>query len=44
MEIPKFDETFIPILEILKSEKIFKTRELIEAVKQNFTLIYQMNN
>ncbi len=36
MEIPKFDETFIPILEILKSEKIFKTRELIEAVKTKF--------
>lgn len=36
MEIPKFDETFIPILEILKTEKIFKTRELIEAVKTKF--------
>ena len=36
MEIPKFDKTFIPILEILKSEKIFKTRELIETVKSKF--------
>lgn len=36
MEIPKFDETFIPILEILKSGKIYKTRELIEEVKTKF--------
>jgi restriction system protein len=36
MDIPKFDETFIPILEILKSGKIYKTRELIEEVKTKF--------
>jgi restriction system protein len=36
MEIPKFDETFIPILEVLKTDRIFKTRELIEAVKTKF--------
>ena len=36
MEIPKFDETFIPILEILKNGKVYKTRELIEAVKAKF--------
>jgi len=36
MEIPKFDETFIPILEILKSGKVFKTRELIQEVKLKF--------
>lgn len=36
MEIPKFDETFIPILEVLKDEKVFKTRELIEEVKTRF--------
>jgi restriction system protein len=36
MEIPKFDETFIPILEVLKTGKVFKTRELIEAVKTQF--------
>ncbi len=29
MEIPKFDETFIPILEVLKSAKVLKSRELI---------------
>lgn len=36
MEIPKFDETFIPILEILKNGKVYKTRELIEEVKTKF--------
>jgi len=36
MEIPKFNETFIPILEVLKDGKTLKTRELIEIVKSNF--------
>lgn len=36
MEIPKFNETFIPILEILKTGKIYKSRELIEEVKTKF--------
>lgn len=36
MEIPKFDETFIPILAILKNEKVYRTRELIEEVKSKF--------
>lgn len=36
MQIPKFDETFLPILEILKTGKVYKTRELIEAVKAKF--------
>lgn len=36
MEIPKFDETFIPILEVLKDGKVLKTRELIEKVKAIF--------
>ena len=36
MEIPKFDETFIPILEVLKTGKVFKARELIEEVKTKF--------
>jgi restriction system protein len=36
MEIPKFDETFLPILEVLKNGKIFKSRELIEEVKAKF--------
>jgi restriction system protein len=36
MEIPKFDETFIPMLEILKSGKVYKSRELIQEVKTKF--------
>lgn len=36
MEIPKFDETFNPILEVLKSGKVYKSRELIEEVKAKF--------
>ncbi len=36
MEIPKFHETFIPILEVLKNGKTYKTRELIEEVKSRF--------
>lgn len=36
MDIPKFDETFIPILEVLKDGKVYKHRELIEVVKTRF--------
>jgi len=36
MYIPKFDETFIPILEVLKDNKILQSRELIKAVKEKF--------
>lgn len=36
MEIPKFDETFNPILEILKGGRVYKTRELIDEVKMKF--------
>jgi restriction system protein len=36
MEVPKFDETFIPILEVLKKGQIFKSRDLIEEVKIKF--------
>ena len=36
MEIPKFDETFNPILEVLKDGKVLKSRELIEEVKARF--------
>ncbi|MGX7690488.1 restriction endonuclease [Flectobacillus roseus] len=36
MEIPKFDETFLPILEVLKDGKVLKSRELIEEVKKRF--------
>jgi restriction system protein len=36
MGVPKFDETFIPILEVLKDGKILKSRELIGLVKTKF--------
>lgn len=36
MEIPKFDETFIPILEVLNDDTILRSRELIEEVKKRF--------
>jgi restriction system protein len=36
MEIPKFNETFIPILEVLKDGRTLKSRELIEEVKERF--------
>ena len=36
MEIPKFDDTFLPILEILRAGKVYKTRDLIEEVKKRF--------
>jgi restriction system protein len=36
MEIPKFDETFLPILEILKKGEVYKTRDLIDKVKLRF--------
>ena len=36
MEIPKFHETFIPILEILKEGKTYQTRKLIEEVKSKY--------
>jgi restriction system protein len=36
MEIPKFDETFIPILKVLKDGRTLKSRELIEEVKTKF--------
>ena len=38
MDIPKFDETFLPILEILKTGEIYKTRDLIDEVKSRFYL------
>ena len=38
MNIPKFNETFIPILEVLKDGRILKSRELIEEVKTRFYL------
>ena len=36
MDIPKFHETFIPILEVLKDGKTYQTRELIEKVKKEY--------
>ena len=36
MEIPKFDDTFIPILEVLKDGRVLRSRELIEEVKVKF--------
>lgn len=36
MDIPKFHETFVPILETLKDGKTYKTREFIESVKQKY--------
>jgi len=36
MELPKFNETFLPILEILKDDKIIKGRELVQEVIKRF--------
>lgn len=36
MELPKFNETFLPILEILSDGKIIKGRELIRLVEERF--------
>jgi len=36
MEIPKFQETFIPILEILKDGKTYEARELLSEVKNKY--------
>jgi len=36
MELPKFHETFQPILEVLKDGKTLTTRELITTVAQNY--------
>ena len=36
MEIPKFNETFIPILSVLKDGKTWKSRDLIAEVENRF--------
>jgi len=36
MELPKFNETFIPILEVLKDGQIIKGRDLIRVVEERF--------
>ena len=34
MELPKFNETFLPILEVLRDGNIIKGRELLEMVEK----------
>jgi len=36
MDLPKFNETFIPILEILSDEKIIRHRELLKIVEEKY--------
>ena len=36
MELPKFNETFLPILEVLKSGETIKGRDLIRIVEERF--------
>jgi len=36
MELPKFNETFLPILDVLKNGEILKSRELIKTVEEKF--------
>jgi len=36
MELPKFNETFLPILEVLRDGNIIKGRELLEMVEKRF--------
>ena len=36
MELPKFNETFLPILEVLKDGEIIKGRDLIRLVEERF--------
>lgn len=36
MELPKFNETFLPILEVLSDEKILKGRDMIKIVEEKY--------
>lgn len=36
MDIPKFNETFLPILEVLKNGEVIKSRELLNQVEERF--------
>ncbi|MDD1625086.1 MAG: restriction endonuclease [Methylococcaceae bacterium] len=36
MELPKFNETFLPILEVLKNGEIIKGRDLVRLVEERF--------
>jgi restriction system protein len=38
MEIPKFNETFLPILEVLKDGEVIKGRDLVRLVEERFYL------
>lgn len=36
MELPRFNETFLPILKVLSNGEIIKSKELIQSVKEQF--------
>ncbi len=36
MDLPKFNETFIPILEVLSDGEIFHHRELLKQVEDKY--------
>jgi restriction system protein len=36
MELPKFNETFLPILEVLQNGQIISGRELLRLVEEKF--------
>ena len=36
MDLPKFNETFIPILEVLSDEEIIRHRELLKRVEDKY--------
>ena len=36
MELPKFNETFLPILEVLKDGQVIKGRDLVLLVEERF--------
>jgi restriction system protein len=38
MELPKFNETFLPILEVLKDGEVIKGRDLVRLVEERFYL------
>jgi len=38
MELPKFNETFLPILEVLKDGEVIKGRDLVRLVEKRFYL------
>jgi len=36
MELPKFNETFMPILEILRTGEVLRHRELLKRVQEKY--------